>query len=119
MNDINFDPETGEVLNEPPAAVPVQPKPVRKRAKKKGNGRVPIPADESRRAKFVRLANNRFDRIVKAMHVMRALGRNQSAYEYGDADIDRITDLLVAELEAVKAEMKRRGRPAQTKLDLQ
>lgn len=120
MTDVRqeFDPETGEIL-EPPAAAPA-PQPKRKRvAKKKANGRIPPPPDETKRQKFVRLANQRFNRVVKALHVLRSLGRNQSAYEYGDGDIDQITDKLVAELEAVAAEMKRRGRPVVTKLDLQ
>jgi hypothetical protein len=115
MNDIAFDPETGEVIEPQPAPAS---KPRRSR-KKRGNGRTPIPADETKRQKFVRLANHRFDRVVKAMHILRSLGRNQGSYEYGDADVDQITDKLVAELEAMAAEMKRRGRPIQTKLDLQ
>lgn len=116
MTDVQFDPETGEVLSEAPVPHPPAKK---KRARKKASTRQPIPADETRRQKFLRLVNHRFDRIVHAMHVMRALGRNQASYEYGDADIDRIFDLLVAELEQMAAEMRRRGRPAQTKLDLQ
>jgi hypothetical protein len=117
-----FDPGTGEILDgstgspqPPPAPAPVK----RARKKKRGNGRIPPPPDETKRARFIRLANRRFDQIVHAMHVMRSLGRNQSAYDYGDADIDQITDKLVAELEQMKAEMKRRGRPVQTRLDLQ
>jgi hypothetical protein len=124
MNDVNFDPETGEIL-EPPSA-PVQPaheKPKRARKPKPkrpaGNGRAPIPKDETKRQKFLRLVNQRFDKIVKAVHHMRGLGRNQASYEYGDADVDRVVDLLVAELQAMAAEMKRRGKPVQTKLDLQ
>jgi hypothetical protein len=115
IDDVRFDPETGEILE--PAAPPAPAK--KKRARKKPNGRAPIPENEGRREKFVRLANNRYDRIVKAIHTMRGLGRNQSSYDYGDADIDQITDMLVAELEAMKAELKRRGRPQQTKLNLQ
>lgn len=130
MNDVAFDPETGEILEQPqPTRRPPPPvhdpdlqppKPRRSRRKKpNGNGRMPVPKDETKRQKFLRLANQRFDKIVRAILHMRGLGRNQSAYEYGDTDIDRISDLLVAELEAMKAEMKRRGRPIQTKLDLQ
>ena len=115
MNEIPFNPETGEILE-----APQQPTPRRRKKKRtNGNGRAPIPADETKRQKFIRLASQRFDRIVRSIHVMRGLGRNQSAYEYGDADVDQITDKLVAELEAMAAEMKRRGRPIQTKLDLQ
>jgi hypothetical protein len=86
--------------------------------KPNGRKRVRVPESETRREKFMRIAQLRFDRIVHAIHTMRGLGRNQQAYEYGDIDVDRITDLLVAELEAMKAEMKRRGRPTQIKLDL-
>jgi hypothetical protein len=115
-----FNPETGEIIGrrEPQPQPPAAPRKPRK-ARKKANGRAPVPADESRRAKFVRLAKGRFERIVRAIHTMRSLGRNQAAYEYGDADIEVITDRLVAELEAMKNEMKRRGRPVQTSLDLQ
>lgn len=116
MNDVQFDPETGEVL-EQPAPAPEKPKRLRKK-KPRSNGRAPVPADESKRDKFLRLVTQRFDRIVNAIHVMRGLGRNQSSYEYSDADVDQVTDMLVAELQAMAAELKRRGRPEKPRLHL-
>lgn len=114
MTDEFVDPQTGEIT-EQPAAAPPQPK-RRRTAKKKGNGRVPVPADEGRREKFERLAEQRFGKIVAAFHVLRKIGRNQGAYEYGEADVEQIRVKLQAELDETLGELKRRGKPPQTKL---
>jgi hypothetical protein len=68
----------------------------RKRAKKKGNGRTPVlPLDEP--APVRTLANGRFTSIVR--HAAAQARQNQSAYEYGEADVERIRVKLQAELE--------------------
>lgn len=116
MSDVPFDSVTGEILDQPPAPPP--PKPTRKR-KPKSNGkahRIPPPADETRRAKFCRLAEQRFGNVVKALHILRKLGRNQGSYDYDDADVEQIQAKLAAELLAACGEMMRRGKPVQTKL---
>jgi hypothetical protein len=115
MTDVQFDPETGEVIE--PAVLPM-PKPRKRITKKKpptSNG-PRVPLDETKRQKFERLAEFRFGRIVRALHYMRGLGRNQGAYEYGEADVERLRTKLQAEVDEALGEMKRRGRPIQTKL---
>lgn len=117
MTDVQFDPETGEII-EPTAPPPPKPGRRPRTAKKKppvSNG-PRVPLDETKRQKFERLAEHRFGRIVRALHNMRGLGRNQGSYEYGEADVERLRVKLQAEVDETIGEMKRRGKPVQTKL---
>ena len=114
MTDQLHDSVTGEIREQPVG--PPAPLPIRKKRSRKKSARIPPPADETKRAKFERLAEQRFGSVVKALHVLRKLGRNQGAYEYGDNDVEQIREKISAELEAACAELKRRGKPVQTKL---
>lgn len=58
-------------------------------------------AKETKREKFVRLAENRTNKIID---MIRLLGNcsNQSLYEYDSKDVDKIFDTIQSELNAAK-----------------
>ena len=58
----------------------------------------------SKRAKFVSLAERRTVNAIKAIRVIGKLG-NRSAYEYGEADVNKIARVLIKEVEALKVRM--------------
>ena len=58
----------------------------------------------SKRAKFVSLAERRTVNAIKAIRVIGKLG-NRSAYEYGEADVNKIVRILIKEVEALKVRM--------------
>jgi hypothetical protein len=62
----------------------------------------------SKRAKFVSLAESRTVNAIKAIRVIGKLG-NRSAYEYGEADVNKITKALIKEVEALKVRMLTKG----------
>lgn len=59
-----------------------------------------VPADETKRAKFIRLANVRVNAAIKRINQIGNL--SGSAYEYGEADISKLraslTDAVVSTL---------------------
>jgi predicted secreted protein len=111
MTEVLHNPVTGEIIeSKPNLSQPIHPSPMPDLAP------APVPADETKRAKFERLAEQRFGNVVKALHVLRKLGRNQSDYEYDDEDVDLIREKIFAEVDAACGELKRRGKPVQTKL---
>ncbi len=63
----------------------------------------------AKRAKFVELAQKRTVNSIKAIRVIGKLG-NRSAYEYNDADVNKITRVLTDEIEALRIRMKTTGR---------
>lgn len=63
----------------------------------------------ARREKFVELAQKRAANAIKAIRVIGKLG-NRSAYEYSDADVNKIVKALSDEIEALKSRMKSSGR---------
>lgn len=118
MNDVQFNPETGEILD-PPAAAPVQPngpveqqKPRRRRRAPPKRTRPPIPADETKRQKFVRLVDPRVSRAIAAIRRIGKLGgANSSNYEFGQDDVDKIVAALSHEVTRLDETMVR-GRQA-------
>ena len=70
----------------------------------------PDNSRESKRDKFVELAQRRTVNAIKAIRVIGKLG-NRSAYEYTDADVSKIVKALNDEIEALKRRMKSSGRP--------
>lgn len=64
----------------------------------------------AKRDKFVELAQKRTVNAIKAIRVIGKLG-NRSAYEYTDADVNKIVKALNDEIEALKSRMKSSGRP--------
>lgn len=63
----------------------------------------------AKREKFVELAQKRAANAIKAIRVIGKLG-NRSAYEYSDADVNKIVKALNDEIEALKSRMKSSGR---------
>ena len=61
-----------------------------------------VPANETKRDKFIRLADARVSRVLKQIRMIGNL--SASGYEYGQSDIDKIYDAL---LETVKSTMAR------------
>lgn len=60
---------------------------------------------QSKREKFVNLAEKRTINAVKAIRVISKLG-NRNAYDYSDADVRKIVKALTDEIEALKVRMK-------------
>lgn len=104
-NDVQFDPETGEVFDTPIA--PAQPKPVRKpRAKKKPNGRA-VPADETPRQRFLRRTTISMKQALTAIDLMASLGRHRANYDYDEADIARVANRLEDAIDRLRRELAR------------
>lgn len=57
-----------------------------------------------RRSKFVELAESRTVNAIRAIRVIGKLG-NKSAYEFDDADVNKIIKALSREIEALKTRM--------------
>jgi hypothetical protein len=62
----------------------------------------------SKREKFVELAESRTRNAIKAIRVIAKLG-NKSAYEYTEADVRKIANALAKEIDALKARMLSTG----------
>lgn len=65
-------------------------------------------SSSGKRDKFVELAQRRTVNAIKAIRVIAKLG-NPSAYEYSEADVNKITKALLKEVDALKARMTSRG----------
>lgn len=61
-------------------------------------------SNRDKRAKFVALAESRTVNAIRAIRVIGKLG-NKSAYEYDDADVNKIIKALNKEIEALRARM--------------
>lgn len=61
-----------------------------------------------KREKFVELAESRTRNAIKAIRVIAKLG-NKSAYEYTEADVKKIANVLSKEIDALKARMLSTG----------
>jgi hypothetical protein len=106
MTDVNFDPETGEIL-EPPAAAPAQPPKRIRKKKPRGNGRAPIPENETPRERFLRVSAIRMKDALTAIDLLASFGRNRKNYEYGEADAAKLTQRLDAALSRLCVELAR------------
>lgn len=108
MTETQFDPETGEIIE--PAAPHL---PAKKTGPgKKANGKSRIPADETKRQKFVRLVDPRVVRAITAIRRIGKLGgRNAGHYEYGEEDVGKIVEALSREIVQLEKTMIR-GKPA-------
>lgn len=65
----------------------------------------PGSVDEKRRAKFVKLAENRTVNAIRAIRIIGKLG-NPNAYEYYEDDVKKIAKALTDEIEAMKTRMR-------------
>ena len=61
-----------------------------------------------KREKFVSLAESRTVNAIKAIRVIAKLG-NRAAYDYTEADVNKIARALTKEIEAMKARMLSTG----------
>jgi ribosomal protein L7/L12 len=61
-----------------------------------------------KREKFVQLAENRTRNAIKAVRVIAKLG-NKNAYEFTEADVNKIAKALIREIELMKARMSSTG----------
>ena len=65
----------------------------------------PDTIKDSKREKFVKLAENRTVNAIKAIRIIGKLG-NRNAYEYDESDVRKIVKALNEEVEALKDRMK-------------
>jgi len=63
---------------------------------------------DGKREKFVKLAENRTRNAMKAIRVIGKLG-NKHAYQFDEADVQKIVRALNKEVEALKARMSQSG----------
>ncbi len=61
-----------------------------------------------KREKFVELAQNRTRNAIKAIRVIAKLG-NKNAYEFTEADVNKIAKALTREIDLMKARMSSTG----------
>jgi ribosomal protein L7/L12 len=71
-------------------------------------GEKPSKASNSKREKFVELAENRTVNAIKAIRVIGKLG-NKNAYQFDDNDVQKIVRALTKEVDALKARMSSTG----------
>jgi hypothetical protein len=62
----------------------------------------------SKREKFVELAESRTRNAIKAIRVIAKLG-NKNAYDYTEADVNKIARALTREIEVMKSRMSSQG----------
>jgi hypothetical protein len=62
----------------------------------------------AKRDKFVELAQNRTRNAIKAIRVIAKLG-NKNAYEFTEADVNKIAKALMREVETMKTRMSSPG----------
>jgi len=70
--------------------------------------RIKPPTKDSKRQKFVELAESRTKNAIKAIRVIAKLG-NKSAYEFTETDVNKIAKALTREVELMKARMSSTG----------
>jgi ribosomal protein L7/L12 len=64
----------------------------------------PAEASRNKREKFVALAESRTVNAIKAIRIIAKLG-NKSAYDFTEADVNKIVKALTQEVEAMKTRM--------------
>jgi len=62
----------------------------------------------AKREKFVELAEKRTKNAIKAIRVIAKLG-NKNAYDYTEADVNKIAKALTCEIDLMKARMSSSG----------
>jgi hypothetical protein len=63
---------------------------------------------ESKRDRFVRLAEGRVSNAIRSIRIIGKLG-NKAQYEFDEGDIKKIVGALTKEIEAMRARMTERG----------
>lgn len=69
---------------------------------------LPRGRSTAKREKFVQLAENRTVNAIKAIRVIGKLG-NKSAYDFNEADVNKIVKALNKEIESLKSRMLNTG----------
>lgn len=81
--------------------------------------RPPHPTKDAKRAKFERLAVNRTKRVIKGLRILANMGgKNRYAYEFSQADVDKIVTSLTEELQTLREKMIAPGRQLDIEFDL-
>jgi len=65
-------------------------------------------SSETKRDRFVRLAESRTSNAIRAIRTIGKLG-NKAQYEFDESDIRKIAGALMKEIDAMKARMGDRG----------
>lgn len=71
-------------------------------------GSAKTDAEESKRDRFIRLAESRTSNVIRAIRTIGKLG-NKAQYDFDESDIRKIAAALAKEIEAMKARMGDRG----------
>ena len=69
---------------------------------KKVRTKANIPENESKRDRFMRVAEPRVKNAIKAMNLIAACG-NKATYDYAPEDVDRIQNVLVDAYKRIEA----------------
>jgi hypothetical protein len=73
--------------------------------------------EETKRDKFKRLAKGRMHSAIKRIRMLARMGGNASAYEYDEADVEKIVFQLQEEVAAVQRALKPKTRQASIDFD--
>ena len=71
----------------------------------------------SKRAKFVQLAESRTVNAIRAIRVIGKLG-NKAHYEYSDADVKKIVQVLTKEIDLLRSRLTDRGSKSEIEFKL-
>jgi hypothetical protein len=66
------------------------------------------PVGETKRQRFVRLAESRTSNAIRAIRTIGKLG-NKAQYEFDETDIRKVASALIREIDAMKARMGEHG----------
>lgn len=96
-------PRKGRILESQPIESKGKPEPKRS-VSSKGNllGRKPIPENETKADKFIRLATIRVNNAIVPIRHLRNLA-NRSQYDFNDQQIRTMLDFIRAELDKTEA----------------
>jgi hypothetical protein len=72
------------------------------------NAKEKVRGKADKRGKFVELAQRRTKNTIKAIRVISKLG-NKNAYDFSEADVNKIVKALTREVELMKARMLSTG----------
>lgn len=67
----------------------------------------PVPKNESKKARFERLAELRTNNALDAIRKIGALAHNRQLYEYTDSQLQAITSALESSLDDLKSDFER------------
>lgn len=78
-----------------------------------------LPRLSAKRDKFHKLAVPRTKRVIKAIRILANMGgKNRYAYEFAEADVEKIYETLKTEVEQLRIVMVAPGRQLDIEFDL-